>query len=274
MQYRISDVARVLGITPNALHFFEKENIIQVEKDQSGYRNYSIADVFRLLSYEKYRSMGYPLKTVRNQFVHEVDNRSQVLQRVEKQKEDALSKAFYFTRLAHAIEEHLVDIRKIDQLLGQYEFAHSKDLLFLFDSEGGWISKHKSSQAMLHQWVDAMPAVRLAFLDFSASCAGQSQDNSSGVLGYMAEEAIAQELQLPGLPNIHKQPASLCLHTIIASDDGFLVDPASVFSDICEEAKRRGLIPNGHPWGTILLVEIRKDGGLRPYHSLWLPVKS
>ena len=64
MQYRISDVARVLGITPNALHFSEKENIIQVEKDQSGYRNYSIADVFRLLSYEKYRSMGYPLKTV------------------------------------------------------------------------------------------------------------------------------------------------------------------------------------------------------------------
>ena len=66
MQYRISDVARVLGITPNALHFFEKENIIQVEKDQSGYRNYSIADVFRLLSYEKYRPWGIRSKQSEN----------------------------------------------------------------------------------------------------------------------------------------------------------------------------------------------------------------
>lgn len=270
MQYRISDVARIMGITPNALHFFEKENIINVQKDQSGYRNYSIADVFRLLSYEKYRSMGYALKTVKTQFSYEVNNRGPILQRIEDMQEQALKKASYYARLARTIEDHITEIRKIDTLLGQYEVTQAEDLLFVFDPDGGWISKHKPTQQILHQWVDSMPAVRLAFLG-AAPQNGQNEGHAT--LAYMAEEAAARDLCLPILPHMHRQPASLCLQTIVSADDSFLEDPSSVFKDMYKEARQRGLIPAGRPWGTILLVEIRPDGGLRPYHSLWLPVK-
>ncbi len=268
MQYRIGDVARVLGVTPNALHFFEKEDIISVKKDESGYRNYSIADVFRLLSYEKYRSMGYPLKTIREQFTKEVDNRGQILQRVESQKQEALRKAHYYSRLAEAIERQLVDIRKIDTLLGHYEQAETEDMLFLFDREGGWISKHRPAQEVLRQWVSAMPMVRLGFMS------PMPHASQGGTLGYLVEEAYARELLLPASLDVYRQPAAQYLHTIVAADDGFLEKPGSAFQGIYEEASRRGLVPWGPAWGTILLVEIKDDAGLRPYHSLWLPVKS
>ena len=38
MSYSIGDVSRVLGMTTSALHFYEKEVVIDTPKEQSGRR--------------------------------------------------------------------------------------------------------------------------------------------------------------------------------------------------------------------------------------------
>ncbi|CAB1262377.1 MerR family transcriptional regulator [Clostridium sp. MT-14] len=68
MKYYVSDVARILGLTPGALHFFESKDIINAKKEDNGYRYYDEEDVFRLLSYFKYHSMGIPLKDIGRHF--------------------------------------------------------------------------------------------------------------------------------------------------------------------------------------------------------------
>ena len=57
MKFGITDVAKMLGLTTSAIHYFEKQNRIRVDKDKNGHRYYNVVDVFRLLSYRKYRSM-------------------------------------------------------------------------------------------------------------------------------------------------------------------------------------------------------------------------
>lgn len=64
MIYSIKDLSEILGCTTSAIHYFEKENLIKVEKWKSGYRYYNVVDIFRLLSYTKYRSMGIPMKVI------------------------------------------------------------------------------------------------------------------------------------------------------------------------------------------------------------------
>ena len=61
MRYSIGDVAEVLGITTSAVRFLETEGIIFPRKDESGHRFYDIEDIFRLLSYTKYKNMKIPL---------------------------------------------------------------------------------------------------------------------------------------------------------------------------------------------------------------------
>ena len=68
MQYVIGDVARTLGLTPGALHFFEREGVISPRKGDNTRRTYSAEDVIRLISYRKYRSMEMPLKEIAHQF--------------------------------------------------------------------------------------------------------------------------------------------------------------------------------------------------------------
>ena len=265
MQYRISEVAKLLGITTAALHFFEKEKIIAVKKRENGYRYYDTGDVFRLLSYEKYRSMGYPMKSVLQQFEHETDNRREILNRMQQQQDYALQMAAYYRGIADAMEDHLTGIRAIDALLNRYELAASPDMLFLYDASCGWISKDKAVQAAMQAWIKAMPYTRLCFAMCPHAC-------KSGTLGYAARREHALQRGL-NLERTRSLPAADCLHTIVTTDESFLCDPSVVFGGLMEEAARRGLTPAGQPWGTVLLVEIRPDKGLRPYLELWLPVK-
>ncbi len=269
MQYRIGEVAQLLGITTAALHFFEKEKIIEGKRRDNGYRYYDTGDLFRLLSYEKYHSMGYPLKSVLHQFEYETDNRKEILERMQQQQEHALQMAAYYRGIADAVEEHLAGIRMIDALLDRYELVRSPDMLFLYDSTFGWISKDKSMQIAMQEWIKAMPHTRLSF----AMCknTAQAAKDRMGALGYAIRREHANQKCLP-LQKARALPAADCLHTILATDDSFLEDPSFAFDGLRQEAHRRGLACAGRPWGTVLLVEVRQDKGLRPYLELWLPV--
>lgn len=270
MKYRISDVARVLGLTPGALHYFEREKIVTVKKEANGYRYYDIDDIFRLLSYEKYRSMGYPVKTVLQQFAYETDNRESIIERVRLRYEEALAQAEYYRQLASAIGEHLEGNLRIDSLLDRYELTQTADTLLLHDEECGWISKNKQAQYVAQQWVKAMPLTRLSVL---LPVREDAERLPAGILCYSVAAEHARVLHLPLELQVTHLPASLCLHTVVHTDEAFLDDPACLFTALLQEVKRRGLTRNGMPWGTILLVEIRPDGGLRPYLELWAPVK-
>ncbi|MCR8743952.1 MerR family transcriptional regulator [Romboutsia lituseburensis] len=68
MKYGITDLAEILGITTSAIHYFEKQNLIKVNKEKNGHRFYNVIDIFRLLSYTKYRHMEFPMKRIIKQF--------------------------------------------------------------------------------------------------------------------------------------------------------------------------------------------------------------
>ena len=150
MKYSIKDLAELIGCTTSAIRYFEKENLITVEKEKNGHRFYDVVDVFRLLSYEKYRSMEIPMKTIVKQFSGKENDRSIIQKREEYYKKEALKKAEYYKDLANSIENHLIGIRRIDTLLDKYELAQSPEMVVMCDEECGWISRNRKSQHALH----------------------------------------------------------------------------------------------------------------------------
>ena len=54
---KISDVAKMPGLPVETIRFYEKEGIVSPERnDNSGYREYSLWDVFKLVACMEYRS--------------------------------------------------------------------------------------------------------------------------------------------------------------------------------------------------------------------------
>lgn len=263
MRYSIKDLAEILGCTTSAIHYFEKENLIHVQKEENGHRYYNVVDVFRLLSYTKYRTMEIPMKTIVKQFAGEENNYRFIEQRESYYKEKALEKARYYSDLADAIDEHLASIRKIETLLNRYEFAQSPEKLIMCDEECGWLSKNRDSQQIIQKWVHAMPHVQLAVL--SASC------NMSD-FGYLVSKGKAEDLKLPVKLKSMVLEQTSCLHTIVIADEDFAENPQRVFEKSIEYAKGRGLGVGDMVWGKILMVEVEKEAKLHPYIELWIPI--
>lgn len=265
MKYSIGDIARILGITTSAVRYFEKENLINVEKDESGFRLYRVVDIFRLLSYKKYRSMGFSIKTVVKQFGGGENNRKVIQSRVAKQKQEALKKSEYYKNLADYINAHLKSIESIDKLLDKYEFTTSPAMLFMRGSECGWLSKVLDEQEVVNKWVDAMPATRLSVIL-------NMNNENEGCFGYSVSPEIADYLNLPIKLQVEELPSVSCLHTIVTADDRFSEEPQLVFKEPLKYAERRGFEINGKPWGHILLVEVAQGAQLKPYVELWIPI--
>jgi DNA-binding transcriptional MerR regulator len=266
--YNVMDVSRALGLTAGALHFWEKNNLIEVdevEKNEAGHRRYHVVDIFRFLSYKKYRSMGFPMKTVVEQFSGRENDRNLIIERLKKYQAEAAQKAKDYSRLAATINEHIFSAARIDDLLDAYEFVQSPAAHIFFDDECGWISKNRYAQTQVQKWIKAMPDVRLGVILTSL-------EPPKASLCYVAGTGKEKELNLPGTLNFREAPSQSCLHTIVTTGGQFTENPCIVFEKALKYADSRGFEIVGAPWGHILLVEVAPKAKLKPYLELWIPI--
>lgn len=64
--YTIGQVAEITGISRDRLRYYEEKGILFPEQNQdNNYRNYTIADIYMILSIEYYRSMDLSMKDIR-----------------------------------------------------------------------------------------------------------------------------------------------------------------------------------------------------------------
>ncbi len=61
-KYYIHETARLLGLSDQALRFFEKKGIITARRDEKDYRYYDENDIGRLLAYQNLRSCGFNME--------------------------------------------------------------------------------------------------------------------------------------------------------------------------------------------------------------------
>ena len=61
---KINDVEKLLGITKANIRFYEKEGLLTPGRTQSGYREYTEADIARLKEIVIYRKLGIPVQQI------------------------------------------------------------------------------------------------------------------------------------------------------------------------------------------------------------------
>ena len=270
VKYHVSEVARILGITPGALHFLEGKEIIEAKREKNGYRYYDENDIFRLLSYFKYHSMGISLKDIGKHFSGKEKDRNKVIERVRQSRLRCLQMISYYQHLCELIGDYLEECERIPELIEDYEFTQNPELIFVSYGQQGWISHDKSQQKEIYKWVDAMPATR-----FSVLCTGweNQTDQSSAVLGYSITPKEAKKLNLPyDNKNVVFLPSLPCYHTIVIADSDFAFSPGKVFVKTMEHIRKRNLDISAAPFGNILLVDV--DGDItHPIVDLWFPVR-
>ncbi len=63
--FRIGELARLYGVSPDLLRYYEEQGLLQPHRTENGYRAYSIEDVWRLNVIRDLRTLDVPVETIR-----------------------------------------------------------------------------------------------------------------------------------------------------------------------------------------------------------------
>lgn len=259
MKYNIGDVARTLGLTPSALHYFEREGIISPSKEDSGHRVYYEEDVFRLMSYLKYRNMGVSVKEIAQQFSPDGDSLSVISQRLAQKREEAEKQEEHFRALQDNIKWFEEAIARIPLHLDQYDLCFSPEVTLVNTKGQGLIPQDPAICAMTQAWLQDMSRTRLSVamdLDGQAFVTQAKQGDRTS--------------EFPNSDHvIHLQPM-IAVHTILSVSNLVYETPSMAFSKALAYLDEYHFSPNAMAFGHVLVVDC-SEGERRNYLELWIP---
>lgn len=257
MRYKIGDVSRVLGLTTAALHFYEKEGIIDTPKEESGRRYYEDADLFRLISAKKYRSMGVTVRDIAMQFSDNGMTGEQVLARMREKRDEAAEMAKQYERLKNDIDRLIELSERGLAVKDSVDIRHVQDMYMLRTEDGGLIPKDKAGQEVTQRYLDEMPSVNLSIV-----CA-RPDERVSFALMMPAERAEKSGFDKEK-DVIRYVPGGMALHAFVPCGEEQYETPEVIFKPILSFAREHRFAQKGAMWGNLLFVDC--SGGVRRHY--------
>lgn len=90
-EYQIGDVSKIVGLSCDALRFYEKKGIIKAKKKENGYRCYSQEDLYKLMYIVYHRKMNASLEEIDGILGKDVEEgflKNHVLNRLKEEEEE------------------------------------------------------------------------------------------------------------------------------------------------------------------------------------------
>ena len=161
-EYKIGEVARLLGLTTQALRFYEQEGVVMPRKSENGTRYYTVEQMVMMLSFKKYRLGGFTVQNIVSHFKD--DTVDQLLGRLGEQRQILIEQAELLFRRAHAMErfEHMLT----------HTIAHAGEItegmrppIYLLDPPLDQLDDADDAQRQsLNVYTEAMPDTSIVFL--------------------------------------------------------------------------------------------------------------
>jgi len=218
MSYTIGEFAKLLGLNPDILRYYEKAGILRPERDPgNNYRMFSDSQALQVLNLRLYRSLDMTLDEMKGiaqgQSVHE-QNRALSQER---------------TRLAEEIRRLERQANRIDELKRYYDFAEQDvgkvgeidreeaHCLFVF---GSGVRRSPGALRLMRQWMKYLP-----YTFFSVGVSKEnllSEDETLGMrLGAGILERYRKEFDMPLSGDVETVPQGKGVYMFLSSSDVF-----------------------------------------------------
>jgi len=263
MKYKIGDVARILGISPDLLRYYEKKGVVSPEKDESNdYRYYDSWDINFLLDCLWFKNYGFSIEQIADMV--RIPNVSD-LDALFLDKEDELRATITRCRLLlQRSEERRASLERIPGLLYRCEECQSPEMVRYLNRFGTAYSKRSGFEELARRWLKALPFNDRYFeMDDCYDC-GYSW-------GFSLQRAYVDALDFDISAPMAVLPARRSIHTIFKNSGGKDSFSPDLLDYARDYAAAQGLILAGPPCG-VLLASVVENDALTGYFEAWLPI--
>ena len=267
--YKISDVAKMLGISAELVRHYERLGILKPKRSINGYRRYTTRDINILTGSRRYVHMGFSIEEA--EFLIN-----------EASLEEAIdSLAGMEKKAVREIRWKQLVLKEIQQLKDKYKLIHDfENNIFKFDLQMSpsvyRINCQKNMTIILKEalacdikkWIEKLPVVKIS-PEFTLESVYNMTDDYS--FGFAVDENLAEELDLINTPGIKFYPSRLCLTTLIKSEGANHICPRSL-QDALNYMDKHNMKMADNAWG-ITIGNYTKNGIHQKYHLIYIPIE-
>jgi DNA-binding transcriptional MerR regulator len=268
MKYKIGDVAKILGISPDLLRYYEKKGVVMPMKGKhNDYRYYDFWDINFLLDCLWFKNFGFSIDQISDMVktlsVEDLD-------KLFLQKEDELHATIARCELLiHRSEEYRRDLKTARELLGVCEIVDSPEYIRYLNRYTDDFDNSPALQKLSHDWLGLMPCTHRCFEISQEELL--SPTGSEHAWGLSLGMEYVRLLNVSTAPPVVHIPSHRSLHSVFQSTGKGNFSPQLMhyMVDYCQE---QGLTICGPARGN-LLCSVAEGDALTGYFEVWLPIE-
>lgn len=267
MRYKIGDVARILGISPDLLRYYEKKGVVTPYKDaHNDYRYYDSWDINLLMDCLWFKNFGFSIEQIADMVrIPSAED----LQDIFQYKEDELRATIRRCQLLlRRSEEHREQLARLPALLGRCELEQSPARLCFINRVGDEYPTGEGLERFARQWLRALP-FNHRYFEISEKALNEGEEDDYR-WGFSLEEDYVEELDFPREAPMEAIESRWSIHTVFRSR-GKGNFSARHLDYVRTWAEEQGLRIAGAAQG-VLAASLLEEGELCGYFECWIPV--
>jgi len=152
--YKISEFAKMTGMSQSKVRFYEKKGLLRVRKDENGYRYFTPQDAFRVNAFRVLLQYGFTIEKA-IQVIDEKQSGEQFIQTLKEHKQGIINE----------VELMKGRIAKLEQVIfllengyeNRIEVTEAEDFLYVYASQGMDFSISNENAEEFARFTDLMP---------------------------------------------------------------------------------------------------------------------
>ena len=266
MQYKIGDVARILGISTDLLRYYEKKGVVTPTKDkQNDYRYYDAWDINFLIDCLWYKSFGFGIPQIA--YMVSDSYYGDLISMLEEKQTDLIDSIHRQELLLRRIRQHCEQVIRVKDQIGKCDLSPCPEVVCYLNRFDTYYDNAPEMQRLAKQWLEYMPFLQRYFvIPLDPESAGGHQYS----WGFSLAMEYVEEFSVPVKPPVMHQPSVQCIHSVFKSSGKNAFSPKHI-DYLFDYASLNGYTACGNARGN-LVCSILEDGVNTGYFEVWLPV--
>ena len=160
-RYKIGEIARLFGLTTQALRFYEQEGVIIPQKSNNGTRYFDTADIIRLLAFKKYRLSEFSIQDIAMHFKR--GSLNNLVTQLDMQSDALIAQSEILLKRARAIRNFERLLREAQDQTDVLVLTTTPDIYFYTLSFDQLNQMTESQRKTFTAFVNAMPDTSMCF---------------------------------------------------------------------------------------------------------------
>jgi DNA-binding transcriptional MerR regulator len=267
LRYKIGHVAKILGISPDLIRYYEEKGVVSPEKDPlNNYRYYDTWDINFLIDCLWFKNFGFGIE----QTAHIVSENTYdaLLNDLSKRGDEILANIRYQELLLQRIRKYTEILTSLKSYIGQCDIRRSAEFVRYLNRYNTIYDDDSELQTLSRLWLKYMPFSRRYFEVPEDNLLGDGDDYA---WGFSLSMQYVEEFGIAIKPPVKQVPSQLCIHSAFTSTgkDKFTARHVDYMTDYAE---KNGLTVAGCAFGNLACSVVENDE-ITGFFEVWLPIE-